>query len=262
MITDVGILGLICLFLAAGMAGAMNSVAGGGTFITFPAMVFFGMNPLIANTTSTVALWPASISGAYGFRKHLAEHSKRKLLEYIVVSLAGGVCGAVLLVITPPTVFEKLVPWLILLATTLFAGSGRITAYAKKHPITGRIDAKWTVAASLAAQFMVALYGGYFGAGIGIMMLALFSLFGLSDTKAINALKTLLATSINSVAVITFIAKDLVDWRVATVMLMGAVPAGYLGAKLAMRLSERVARSIIISIGCIITVAFFAKYYT
>src|SRR5687767_5967755 len=190
--------------LTAGiLAGAINSIAGGGTLISFPALIWIGRDPILANATNAVAMWPGSLAGAYGFRRELAT-ARRWLLLLIIPSLAGGGIGAWLLLRTPSSTFERIVPFLILGATLLLAAQEMITkrlgvlAHAHESPTRG-----W-IAFVFVFQFLVGLYGGYFGAGMGILMLAALGLIGLSDIHQMNGLKNVLAVGINGIAAIYF----------------------------------------------------------
>ena len=233
------------IFLAAFVAGVMNSIAGGGTIITFPVLIWLGLDPKIANATSTVALCPGSLSGAWGFRGEL-QNSSPFLLRLGVTSLIGGGAGAWLLIITPTTVFAKLVPFLILFATVLFMAQERIRRRLTL-PATGP-SARWWFGAT-AFQFATAIYGGYFGAGMGIMMLAALGLIGLSDIHQANGIKNLLAVCINSVAVVSFALSGLVYWPNALLMAVGAVGGGYAGAHYAKRLGRTFVRRAVVAIG-------------
>jgi uncharacterized protein len=260
------------LFLAALLAGTMNSVAGGGSFFSFPALLFTGVPPIPANATNTVAVWPGSVASAIAYRNELCV--PRWLMVILgCSSLAGGLLGALLLLHTPEKTFVKLLPFLLLLATLLFAFSGRITRYLRGHfgrrvnaanpeqaAAEGPVVGGWmTVLGVGLLQLVIATYGGYFGGGIGIMMLATLSLLGMENIHMMNALKTLLASLINGVAVITFILAGAVLWPQAVLMITGAIIGGYGGAYYARRLDPRFVRGFVISVGCAMTVYFFLK---
>ena len=222
------------IFLAAMAAGAVNSIAGGGTLISFPTLLWIGRDPIIANATSTLAIWPGSLAGAFGFRRDLAT-LRRWLFLLTIPSLIGGLAGAVLLLRTPSATFEKLVPWLILGATLLFAGQEAISrkfgtlAHAHENPTTA-----W-VTFVFVFQFLVGIYGGYFGAGIGILMLAALGLIGLTDLHQMNGLKNLLAICINGVAAMWFAFSGAVIWNDVLIMAVGSIAGGYIGARIARR---------------------------
>ncbi|PKU24763.1 sulfite exporter TauE/SafE family protein [Telmatospirillum siberiense] len=242
----------ILLIAAAFGAGLMNSVAGGGTFLTFPALVFAGVPSVMANATSTVAVFPGALASAWAYRKDFPRLEGLRTRTILLVSLAGGICGALLLIFTPEHTFNALVPWLLLAATLLFAGGKRLTPWLRSRLHIGP-------AALCGLQFLIALYGGYFGGAMGIMMLALFGLFGLTDINAMNALKTLLAGLLNAVAVVCFVAAGQVAWTPALVMLVSAVAGGYAGAHIARKMNPDHVRAVIIMIGLVMTALFFAR---
>ena len=236
---------------AAFLAGIINAIAGGGTLITFPALVWIGRNPIIANATNTVAIWPAGISGALGFRKDVAG-TQRWLWWLMVPSLVGGIVGAVLLLNTPEKLFARIVPVLIGGATVLLA---------LQEPITRRRGAGAPLSHGFAFsfQFFVGVYGGYFGAGMGILMLAALGLIGLTDLHQMNGLKNVLGLCINGVAAIYFIARGAVVWSDVLVMAVASIIGGYVGARLAKRLGRRFVRGAVVAIGVVMTVALFLR---
>lgn len=242
---------------AAFAAGLINSIAGGGTLVSFPALLWTGRDPVLANATSTVALWPASLAGVYGFRREL-KGGARLFLFFGAPSLAGGVLGAVLLLRTPSEMFARLVPFLILFATLLLAAQESISRkFGKTEEDATRSRAWWTGA--VVFQFLVGVYGGYFGAGIGILMLAALGLLGFTDIHRMNALKNLLAICINGVAAVYFIASGAVIWSDVLLMTFAAIAGGYTGARLAYRLGRRFVRIAVIVIGLVMSVSLFFK---
>jgi len=241
------------LAAAAFLAGAMNSVAGGGSFVTFPALVFTGVPSIIANASSTVALCPGSFASAWAYRHDFENFPGVSFRMLLTVSLFGGVLGALLLLLTPQRTFDGVIPWLLLLATLVFVFAPRVTPWLKRRVHIGP-------RALVAAQFLVAVYGGYFGGAIGIMMLSAWSLFGLSDLKMMNATKTLLAGAMNAVAVAIFIPAGKVWWPQTLVMLAGSLAGGYLGAHYARRIEQRHVRTAIIAISVTMTVVFFVRW--
>jgi uncharacterized membrane protein YfcA len=257
------------IFAAAFIAGMINSVAGGGTLVSFPTLIWVGLDPVIANATSTVGIWPGTVGGIFGFRREIAG-SGRWMRLLIAPSLAGGVAGALLLLRTPSETFALIVPYLILFATILFAaqepitrrlrGPKRAESHAdglREQPPDARAEGTahgWWVGAVLF-QFSVALYGGYFGAGIGILMLAALSILGLTDIHQMNGLKNFLGLCVNGVAAFYFIASGAVSWPEAIVMAVGAIAGGYGGAGLARRLGRRFVRRSVIVIGLAMTVS-------
>lgn len=241
---------------AAFAAGLINSIAGGGTLVSFPALLWIGRDPVLANATSTVALWPASLAGVYGFRREL-KGGARLFLLFGAPSLAGGVLGAVLLLRTPSETFARLVPFLILFATLLLAAQEPISRKLGRAEDAKPTRAWW--AGAVVFQFLVGVYGGYFGAGIGILMLAALGLLGFSDIHRMNALKNLLAICINGVAAVYFIASGAVNWSDVLVMTFAAIAGGYTGARLAYRLGRRFVRIAVIVIGLVMSVSLFFK---
>jgi len=241
-------------FIAAAMAGAVNSVAGGGTFLTFPALIFGGLSPLAANVTSTVALWPGSIGSAFAYRGELKEH-KGRLTPLLWVSLIGGGIGAVVLLETPERTFAALVPWLLLTATLIFTFGRQGVALLRKWRKQEYVEPN--LASGLVLQFIISIYGGYFGAGIGILMLAMLQLAGFSNIHQMNGLKTWLAIPINGVSVLLFALSGKVVWPVALVMLVGALTGGYWGAKIALKLPPHYVRWFVTTVGIAMTLYFF-----
>ncbi len=241
---------------AAFAAGLINSIAGGGTLVSFPALLWIGRDPVLANSTSTVALWPASLAGVYGFRREL-KGGARLFLLFGAPSLAGGVLGAVLLLRTPSGTFARLVPFLILFATLLLAVQEPISRKLGRVEGTKPTRAWWVGA--VVFQFLVGVYGGYFGAGIGILMLAALGLLGFTDIHRMNALKNLLAICINGVAAVYFIASGAVIWSDVLLMTFAAIAGGYTGARLAYRLGRRFVRIAVIIIGLVMSVSLFFK---
>ena len=242
------------LFAAALLAGALNSVAGGGSFITFPALLLSGVSPVHANATSTVALWPGTVASVAAYRRELGVAPN--LLPLTLVSLLGGGLGALLLLHTPAATFSRLVPYLLLIATLLFAFSKQITARLPRLDMASG-SSRRTLAAVLATQLVIASYGGYFGGGIGILMLAVMGLMGLTDINQMNGLKTLLASAINGVAVVAFVLAGAVEWPQALVMLAGGIIGGYGGAAVARRLDPQLIRRFALGVACTMTAYFF-----
>jgi hypothetical protein len=241
----------IIMFAAAFCAGVVNSIAGGGTLITFPALIWLGLDAKVANATSTVALWPGLMGSLWGYRREMAS-SRPYLLRLGLVSLAGGVVGTVLLIATPTATFARLVPYLILFATLLFTLQEPVSRRLKLHPPGAAPRTSWWIAAMIF-QFLAAIYGAYFGAGNGILILAVLGLLGLSDIHLANGIKTFLAIALNSVAVIGFALSHLVDWPTALLMTLGAIAGGYFGANVARRAGRVIVRRAIIAIGLAIS---------
>ncbi|MGA7848851.1 MAG: sulfite exporter TauE/SafE family protein [Terriglobales bacterium] len=248
----------IFLFFAGALGGALNAVAGGGSFIAFPALLFSGVAPIAANATNTVALWVGTTASGGAYRKHL-DLSRRVMIPLAVTSVIGSVAGAYLLLHTPAQTFLRVLPWLMLGATLLFMFG--------KHLTSGSVgsiarDAS-TQALAIAAFFelVVAVYGGYFGGGIGILNLAMLAALGMTDIHAMNALKVVLGGIINGIAVATFIVAHAVAWKQGSVMIVGAVLGGYFGAHYAQKLPGAWIRAFVIAVGTGMTAYFFWKGY-
>lgn len=245
------------LFVIALIAGAQNSVAGGGSFLTVPTLIFTGMLPIQANATNTVALWPGTLASIPPYRDAL-DTERRTLLLLSAISVVGGVLGALILINTPQNAFLLILPFLLLGATILFAVGGPLTARLQR---SGKMRLPhWLVLAGVSlAQFVVALYGGFFGGGIGILMLATLSLMGMRNIHTMNALKVVLAGCVNSVALLTFIFAGIVEWPQALVMMVGAIIGGWGGASLARKVDERYIRIYVIVVGLVMSLVLFLR---
>ena len=241
------------LVVAAFIAGVQNALAGGGSFITFPALMLFGMGARGANITSTVALFPGQVATGLAGRAHVAGAEGVKFRTLAVISLIGGVFGAVLLLATPDSFFQRLVPFLVLFATSVFAwGSFRRRAAAPVAHLSPRMAG--------FMQFLIAIYGGYFGGGIGILMLAALTLAGL-PVRAAGATKNVLAAVMNASAVAIFAFSHDVHWLAALAVACGAVAGGQVGAWMMMRVPEKLLRIGVIGIGAALTIGLFVKAY-
>jgi uncharacterized membrane protein YfcA len=246
----------IILFLVALLGGALNSVAGGGSLLAFPALIFTGVPAINANATTTVALWPGAVASAAAYRKEM-ETARALLLLMAGIGVVGGVLGALLLLHTPQKTFSQLIPYLMLLATVLFAFGGAAARWLRERMAQRGISPLVMTIGVALLQIPISIYGGFFGGGIGILMLATLSLTGMKSLHTMNALKTLLAACINGAAVITFILARAVFWPQALVMVVGAVVGGYGGARIARRLDQRIVRAFVICAGCALTLYFF-----
>jgi uncharacterized membrane protein YfcA len=253
------LLQMAILFGAAILGGTLNSVAGGGSFITLPALIFTGVLPINANATSTVALWPGSVASMGAYRRELVKQKRSLVVLLSLTSLVGGILGAELLLNTSQSTFVKLLPYLLLLATVLFALSGPVTARLRLRKLqAGRQS--WVKLFGVAClQFIIAIYGGYFGGGIGILMLATLGLMGMENIHEMNAMKTMLTTFINGVALVLFIIRGVVVWPQAILMIVGAIIGGYGGAYFARQLDPRLVRWFVIAVGVVMTVYFFFR---
>jgi len=242
------------LVVASFVAGAINSVAGGGTFFTFPALIFAGVPPISANATSSVAVFPASFSSALAYRKDFVHIKELPLGLAIGLSCIGGWFGASLLIATPQQTFVELIPWLLLTATLLFA-------YGKKLGAILRKRFQITLPIIVIAVLGIACYGGYFGAGIGILTLALFGLMGLDDINKMNAMKTILTGFMNLAAVLNFVTNTAIDWHAVLIMATSAMLGGYMGAAIARKIEQRYIRWTVIGTGSFLTVYFFIQTF-
>ena len=251
---ELSALHILALLAAAFGAGAMNAMAGGGTILTFPTLMFLGAPAIAANATSTVALLPGAVTSLVGFRREVASH-REWLRTLILPSLLGGTLGSVLLLRTPETVFQRLAPALILFATVLFMLRGALSrrfGSGEEPAAPGRLSrGRWLAAALL--PFGVAVYGGYFGAGIGILMLAVLGFLGLTDIHAMNGLKNVFNLCINSVAAAWFVLQGAVLPPAALVIAVGAAAGGYAGARFSRSIGQKNARAAVIVIGLLVT---------
>ncbi len=237
-------------------AGVMNAMAGGGTILTYPTLLFLGESAIVANATSTIALWPGAAASMWGYRREVATH-REWLTTLLVPSLLGGAAGAVLLLRTPTKSFERLAPFLILFATLLFLAQGALARSSREAASRPRSRSRFV--AALLFQFAVAVYGGYFGAGIGILMLATLGFLGLSDIHAMNGLKNFFGMCINAVAAAYFVFRGAVEWHAALVMIAGAVAGGYGGARFARRIGKAKSRAAVAVIGFGIAILLFLR---
>lgn len=245
------------VLVAAVAGGFVNSIAGGGSLLTFPTLVWVGVPPVAASATNTVGLWPGSFGGLVGFRRHLPGRAVVVLLG--VPSLVGGTIGAVLLLRTPQNVFEGLAPLLVFGATVLLTVQEPLARRISRGSLVGKRTAGFTVTA-VSFQLLVGVYGGFFGAGIGIMMLAALAILGLTDIHEMNGLKNLLAIAINGVAAVYFAVEGAVLWTDAGLMAVGSVAGGLGGAALAHRLGRRAVRQVVIVIGVFASISLLLKF--
>jgi uncharacterized membrane protein YfcA len=252
----------ICLLFAAGIAGALNALAGGGSFISFPALLFMRIPAVEANATNTVALWPGLAASTIAYLKRL-NAPLRVLVPLLVTSVAGGWAGALLLLRTPQHTFLRLIPWLLLAGTLLFAFGNSIRAIAGKTAVIDDLrETSWrAIMVSSIAELLVAVYGGYFGAGIGFMTLGMLAMLGMRDIHAMGAIRTLLAAAINAAAVVTFIVAHAVLWPQCTVMIAGSLAGGWLGAHYAQKADPRKVRGLVIGVGVVMTAYFFVTVH-
>jgi uncharacterized membrane protein YfcA len=249
------------IFAAGVGAGMVNAVAGGGTLLSFPVLVWAGRDPIVANATNALALWPGALAGAVGFRRELAK-APRLLGLLLPPAIAGAAVGGWLLLRTPSRVFGELVPYLVLAATVLLALQRPLRQLVRApagDDSPGDARGGWRAAALVAGQVAVSIYGGYFGAGIGILMLAALGLYGIADIHQRNGLKNVLGAVTNGVAGVYFAVSGAIAWADAVVLAAGAILGGYAGASLGRKLSRSVAEAVVVAIGVGMTIALFVK---
>ena len=242
---------VVLLLMAAGFgAGFLNSLAGGGSFLTFPALVVGGVPSVIANASSTVALVPGAVTSAFAYRSDIQRSNEPKLRIWLIVSLIGGITGAWLLLVTSDHTFRQIAPWLLLFATLVFAFGNQISL-----AMRGRLHRnQWLM---LGLLFPISVYGGYFGGGIGIMFMASFRLYGMTDMHGSLGIKAILGSSLNAVASILFIAMHKIDWIPTLITMAAAILGGFVGPMFARRLRPSAIRVIVIAVGVIMTGYFF-----
>jgi uncharacterized membrane protein YfcA len=250
------------LLVAGGafLAGGMNAMAGGGTFFSFPAMLAAGVPPVTANASNTVALWPASISSAWAYRREAMRHGRWAAL-LALVSVVGGLIGGLLLLAISNETFLRLIPWLLLVATTLFAFSAQVSkliVWIKRHMKIAPAEKPGSPGGAVF-QLMVAIYGGFFGAGMGILTLAALAIQGFEDIQEINALKNLTSAMNYTVAAATFIIAGAISWPHTLVALVTAAIGGYVGAAFARKLPAKWLKRLVIAVGSFLTIIYFIK---
>jgi uncharacterized membrane protein YfcA len=240
------------LAAAALAAGILNAIAGGGSFLTFPALVWTGVPPITANATSAVAVSPGYLGSVLGYRAELAQLPARTRLVQTAIAATGGVLGALLLLLTPASTFRALVPWLLLFATAAFALGPRLLRWLTTHRVgqPGRAAQAWGLLA-------VCIYGGYFNGGLGILLMALYALTGESRIQTANALKNLNSFVLSLLSVLTFALAGAVAWAPALLMMVAATAGGYIGARAARRLPSTAVRATVIGTGLVMSALFF-----
>jgi uncharacterized membrane protein YfcA len=253
----------VLLFLAAAIGGGLNAVAGGGSFLTLPALIFAGVPAVVANATSTLALWPASISSTFAYRGDI-KTSRQWLAILALTSVVGGLAGAQLLVRTSDSSFLRLLPWLMLIAAATFTFGAKLRP---KPPANAGTSHRFESGGSwhpsmlgvIAMQLAIAAYGGYFGGGMGIMMLATLAVAGMTNINEMNGLKALLGVSINGLALLTFILSGVIQWKYGLTMAAGGILGGYSTAAFARKIDQRYVRIFVIVVGWAMTVYFFVR---
>ena len=248
----------IFLLTASIFGGALNAIAGGGSFIAFPALLLTGIPPIPANATNTVAMWTGVTASIGAYRKKL-NVPLRVMVPLVGSSIMGGLIGAVLLLKTPAHTFMRILPWLMLGATLLFAFGKKF--YRAGNSSVGHNASTAAIVVAAIFELFVATYGGYFGAGMGFVILAMLALLGMTDIHSMNAVKTVLSSTTNGLAVLAFIVARAVYWPQAVIMLIGAILGGYVAAHYAQRLPQSLVRGFVISLGIVMTIYFFVKAY-
>ena len=248
----------LLLIAAALAAGLINAIAGGGSFFTFPALIFVGVPSIVANASSTVALFPGILASSWGYRDDIHRFEGVPMLPVLVVSMLGGTAGAILLLYTPEKTFDVIIPWLLLAATLAFAFGPWLSPRLQK--ISYR-SFRMRPATLLPVQFLLGLYAGYFGGAVGLIMLAAWSLLGLTDVKAMNPNRTLIGGAMNAAAVLCFIVAGKIWWHATLIMLVAAIVGGYSGARLGRKMNPRHIRVVVTVISVVITIVFFRRSF-
>lgn len=251
---------LISLFAAGCLGGILNSIAGGGSFITFPALLFFGVPPISASATNTFASCAGYMSGAYAFRKDLSDH-KKELPLIVIISLLGGITGAWLLLRTPESVFREIIPWLLLFATTLFIFGGKINSILKQFASSHQ-HASMIGRSVLTLLFLgICIYGGFFNAGLGIIVLSYLALSGHTNINTMNGIKLLVSSTISLIAIMIFIFNGALAWTEGISVLLGTLVGGYVAAHISRKLPQKLVKAFIAVISIGVTFYFFTKMY-
>ena len=248
----------LLLFVVAIISGTLNAIAGGGSFISFPVLLLTGVPAIEANATNTVALWPGLAASTVAYLRRL-DAPRRLLIPFLATSLVGGWAGAILLIKTPQRTFLHLIPWLLLCGTLLFAFGNQLRALAGKSAVVDDLHGSSLRAITITSflNLLVAIYGGYFGAGIGFMTLAMLAALGMHDIHAMGAIRTLLAVAINAAAVVTFIWAGAVLWPQCVVMIAGSLTGGWFGAHFAQKADPNKMRHVVIAVGLVMSAYFF-----
>ena len=241
---------ILLIVAAAFGAGILNTIAGGGTFLTFPALVFIGMPPVMANATSAVAVLPGYLGGAFGYRNELAQFDKKQVVKLISVTLAGGLIGSLLLLVSSNDAFSVIVPFLLLAATLAFIFGEKIRHWAAEK-------SRAVTPFGTVGLLLVSIYGGYFNGGLGIVLLALFALWGMVNIHQMNGLKNGLSFALSAISVAVFAVGGLVEWHNALVMMISSTLGGYAGAPIARSLPRSVVRGLVALVGFSMSAVFF-----
>ncbi len=250
----------VFLFAAALLAGTLNAVVGGGSFISFPALLFIGIPPISANATNTAGLWPGMVASTSTYRHAFSGKTLKLLPPLVLTGLIGGLVGARILLRTPQATFMRLVPWLLLGGTLIFAWSAKISSWIRGRSARFTGSSRLEIAGAAFLQLLLAVYIGYFGAGVGILILALLALMGVQNIHAMNGLRTLLVSVANATALVTFILAKAIVWPPALLMVVGASLGGYGGAYYAQRINPERVRRFVIAVGLAMSLYFFIRH--
>jgi len=251
-------LDMLLLFVAGILGGIVNAIAGGGSFITFPALLFVGIPPVAANATNTYASFAGYLSGAFAFRSELNQ-IRSQLPKLLFISLVGGMAGAWLLLQTDESLFQKAIPWLLLLATVLFIFGGSINQYLKRYKDTHHQSSVWILSLLL---LLVCIYGGFFNAGLGIIILSYLVLQGYQDIHLMNGLKLLISSAVSITAIVLFTVSDVIVWTEGSILLLGTLIGGYIAAHTSRKIPQHWVRLSVMFASVIITLYFFQKTYS
>ncbi|NNU35735.1 sulfite exporter TauE/SafE family protein [Rhizobium sophorae] len=245
---------IMLLFLAGLLAGSMNALAGGGSFVSLPALISVGVPSVAANATSTLALFPGGMASSWVYRDGVRSVCGVDVAPIAIVTVIGGVAGSLLLLLTPSRIFDGILPWLLLVATLMLAAGPRLSAQLKTQ-------ARPSVLAFATVQFFLGLYGGYFGGAVGLMMLAAWSALGGGDIKSLNPTRMVMVTAANAVAVVVFVLAGAIVWQECIPMTIGAVIGGWIGAHIGRRLPSSVVRVLTLAVAILTTAVFFSRAY-
>ncbi|PDS78924.1 sulfite exporter TauE/SafE family protein [Rhizobium sp. L43] len=245
---------IMLLFVAGLVAGSMNALAGGGSFVSLPALISVGVPSVAANATSTLALFPGGMTSSWVYRDGVKSVCGVNVVPIAVVTVAGGVAGSVLLLLTPSKIFDGILPWLLLVATSMLAAGPRLSA-------RFRAQARPSILAFGTGQFFLGLYGGYFGGAVGLMMLATWSALGGGDIKSLNPTRMVMVTSANAVAVVVFVLAGAIVWQECISLTIGAVIGGWIGAHVGRKLPSSVVRVLTLAVALLMTAVFFSRAY-
>ncbi|WP_018688496.1 sulfite exporter TauE/SafE family protein [Ahrensia kielensis] len=242
------------ILIAAFLAGILNTIAGGGTFLTFPALVFIGVPPVMANATSAVAVFPGYLGGALGFRDELGKFDRKQIIRLIIITLVGGLIGSLLLLFSSNKAFSLIVPFLLFGATLAFLYGEKIRNWAAKKD-------KAVTPFGAVGLLLASIYGGYFNGGLGIVLLALFALWGMTNIHEMNGLKSGLSFVLSAISVVVFAIGGLIEWHYALAMMLASTLGGYAGAPIARALPKKIVRMIIALVGFTMSAIFFYRLF-